>query len=152
MNRATFYFLAALPFLIAAKPASDWKQQALGAAAPYINKANAEWTRAIRTGDAAVLSAPYAEDGIFIGPEGTMFRGKNAVRAMYSRRPTGANVLSATIHSDGRAAADPNDVYEWGTARLTVRRGKKVRQTGGRYLTVWHRDGKRWLITRNIAF
>ena len=22
----------------------------------------------------------------------------------------------------------------------------------GRYLTVWHRSGKQWLITRNIAF
>ena len=35
---------------------------------------------------------------------------------------------------------------------MTVKRGATVRQASGRYLTVWHREGKSWLITRNIAF
>jgi hypothetical protein len=71
---------------------------------------------------------------------------------MYGRRPAKVQVLNASIKSDGRAAADPNDVYEWGTARLTVKRGKTIVERSARYLTVWHRTGKSWLITRNIAF
>lgn len=145
-------FCAAIPFLTAAAPAKDWKSQALKSAAMDIDRANTEWTKAIVTGDAAVLSAPYAADGIFIGPAGKTFHGKAAVRAMYAKRPAGMRVLKATIKSDGRVAHAPDDVYEWGTAHLTIRQGKLVRNTSGRYLTVWHRQGKHWLITRNIAF
>jgi hypothetical protein len=61
-------------------------------------------------------------------------------------------VLKAAIHSDGRAAHDPDDVYEWGTASMTVRRGDVVKSASGRYLTLWHRSNGRWVITRNIAF
>ena len=61
-------------------------------------------------------------------------------------------MLSASIHSDGRIAVDPDDVYEWGSAVMTVERGGEVKQSSGRYLTVWHRNGNEWVITRNIAF
>ena len=149
MNRKLI-LLAAVPGLLAAAP--SWKQQALASAAPFIDKANDEWTRAIVTGDAEVLSAPYARNGIFIGPGGSEVRGKDAVRAMYAKRPTGVKVLKASIKSDGRAAADANDVYEWGTADMSIKRDGRVRHTSGRYLTVWHREGARWTISHNIAF
>ena len=141
-----------MPLLAAAAPTKDWKSHALASAAPDIDRANTEWTKAIVTGDAAVLSAPYAANGVFIGPDGKAVNGKAAVRAMYAKRPSGVKVLRATIKSDGRAAHDANDVYEWGTAQMTIKRGKMIRRASGRYLTVWHRQGKHWLITRNIAF
>jgi ketosteroid isomerase-like protein len=144
------YLLALTPLLIAAT--SPWKQQALDSAAPFIDKANIEWTRAIVVGDAAVLSAPYDDHGIFIGPDGTEVRGKSEVRAMYGKRRGDVQVLKADLESDGRAAADPDDVYEWGKATMTLKRNDKVQQASGRYLTVWHREGKVWLITHNIAF
>ena len=149
MTRKVFV-LAAACFLVAAAP--TWQSQTLASAGPFIDKANTDWSRAIVTGNAAVLSAPYAAKAVFIGPDGTAIHTKAGVRTMYARRPSKVQVLSASIKSDGRAAADPNDVYEWGTARLTVKRGKTVRETSARYLTVWHRTGKTWLITRNIAF
>jgi ketosteroid isomerase-like protein len=154
VRRVAYLLAAATPLLAAAAAPSTgtWKQQALRSAAPDIDRANGEWTRAIVTGDADVLSAPYAANGVFIGPDGTAIHGKAAVRAMYAKRPTGVKVVKATIESDGRAAHDPNDVYEWGTAQMTIKRGKTVRHASGRYLTVWHRQGKHWVITRNIAF
>ena len=151
MNRA-FLLTAALPLLVAAAPARDWKPHALASAAPFIDRANDEWTRAIVTGDADVLSAPYAADGVFVGPDGSTVRGKDAVRAMYAKRRSDVRVRKAKIHSEGRVAPDPDDVYEWGSATMTVQRAGATRSASGRYLTVWHRDGKRWLITRNIAF
>lgn len=142
------FLLAAAPLLVAAAP----KPQALASAAPFIDRANDEWTHAIVAGDADVMSAPYAADGVFIGADGTSIRGKEAVRAMYASRAGDVQVLKASIKSEGRVAADTDDVYEWGTASMTVKRGATVRQASGRYLTVWHREGKSWLITRNIAF
>lgn len=136
--------------LIAAAPPSQ--RQVLAAAAPFIEKANDEWTRAIVTGDADVLSAPYETNGIFIGPDGSEVRGKDGVRAMYAKPRGDLKIIKASIHSDGRVAHDGDDVYEWGTAMMTVQKGDKIRKASGRYLTVWHRDGKRWLISHNIAF
>lgn len=150
MKRVAYIVIASVPLLAAAAP--SWQSQALASAAPFIDKANSEWSRAIVTGNAAMLSAPYAADAVFIGPDGTAIHSKAGVRTMYARRPAKVQVLKASIKSDGRAAADPNDVYEWGTARLTVKRGKTIVERSARYLTVWHRTGKSWLITRNIAF
>lgn len=150
MKRVVSILIASVPLLAAAAP--SWQSQALASAAPFIDKANSDWSRAIVTGNAAMLSAPYAADAVFIGPDGTAIHSKAGVRTMYGRRPAKVQVLNASIKSDGRAAADPNDVYEWGTARLTVKRGKTIVERSARYLTVWHRTGKSWLITRNIAF
>jgi ketosteroid isomerase-like protein len=149
MKREMF-LLAAAPLLLAAAP--SWQAGALSSAAPFIDKANNDWTRAVVTGDADVMSAPYEPNGIFIGPDGTEVRGRDAVRAMYAKPRGDVKIVKATIHSDGRAAHDPDDVYEWGTAVMTVKRGDTVRERSGRYLTVWHRDGARWLISHNIAF
>jgi len=144
------FLLAAAPLIVAASP--QWKQQALSSAAPFIDKANDEWTRAIVSGDPKALSAPYSANAVFIAPDGTAIRGKTGVRTMYARRPPGTKVLHATIRSDGRAAVDPDDVYELGSAQMTVKRSGKESYVVGRYFTVWHRTGKEWLITRNIAF
>ena len=144
------FLLAAALLLIAAAPA--WQQQALSSAAPFIDKANKDWERAIVAGNAAVLSAPYAANGVFIAPDGTAIHGKAGVKTMYARRPSGVKVLRASIHSDGRTAADPDDVYEWGSAQMTLVSKGKQHMVVGRYLTVWHRSGKQWLITHNIAF
>jgi len=150
VKRVVSILIASVPLLAAAAP--SWQSQALASAAPFIDKANSDWSRAIVTGNAAMLSAPYAADAVFIGPDGTAIHSKAGVRTMYGRRPAKVQVLNASIKSDGRAAAYPNDVYEWGTARLTVKRGKTIVERSARYLTVWHRTGKSWLITRNIAF
>ena len=143
-------FMLAAPLLIAAAPTVQ--QPALASAAPFIDKANEDWTRAIVARDFDVLAEPYDTNGIFIGPDGSVSIGKAAVKAMYAARPASLRVLKASIKSDGRIAHDADDIYEWGTATMTVQRGPDVTQASGRFLTVWHRNGRRWLITRNIAF
>lgn len=143
------FLLAVAPLVIAAAP--SWKSEALASAAPFIDKANDEWTRAIISGDANVMAEPYAANGIFIGPDGSEVKGRDAVRSMYAK-PRSARVLKASIKSDGRVAADRDDIYEWGSATMIIERDGKARQASGRYLTVWHRSGKAWEISHNIAF
>ena len=123
-------------------------------ASPFIAKANKEWEAAIQTGDADALSRPYREDGVFVGPDGNAVRGRAAIRAMYTGRAASkARVVAATIQSEGRVAAGPDEVYEWGTGWMFIQSADGTRaKRGGRYLTVWHRqpDGA-WVITRNLA-
>ena len=142
--------LLTAPLLVAATP--SWQQRAVASAAPFIDQANNEWERAIVSGDTKVLSAPYAKDSVFIAPDGTAIHGRSGVRTMYGRRPASTKVLHATIRSVARVAVDPDDVYEWGSAQMRVERKGKASLAVGRYFTVWHRSGKQWLITRNIAF
>jgi ketosteroid isomerase-like protein len=141
---------AAAPLLAAAAP--SWQQTALASAGPFIERANSDWERAIVSGDSKMLSAPYSKDAMFIAPDGTAIHGRTGVRTMYARRPAGTKVLHATLKSDARVAVDPDDVYEWGSAQMRMQRKSKVQYVAGRYLTVWHRSGKQWLIIRNIAF
>lgn len=144
-------FLAVLSMqgiAIAAQPANP-----IAEAAPFIDKANAEWGKAIAVGDVETIVAPYAEDGVFILPDGKAVIGKAAIRQMYSARPARAQIVSASATSDGRVAAGPDDVYEWGNASATLKTAKGLEQRNlGRFLTVWHRQGAKWVISRNLAF
>jgi hypothetical protein len=50
------FVLAAAPLLVAAAP--TWQQRTIASAAPFIDKANSDWSKAIVSGDPDVLSAP----------------------------------------------------------------------------------------------
>ena len=142
-----------LPSAASAAPPGAPADPIVAEAAPFIDRANADWGVAIVKGDPDVLSAPYAADGLFIGPDGKVTAGKAGIRAMYASRPKTVEVLEATAASDGRVAADADDVYEWGTATATLKTPTgTTKKSLGRFLTVWHRQGATWVITRNIAF
>ena len=150
---------AAVPVLwcppaAATVPATLSPDATVRAASPTIDRANAEWEEAIRSGDAEVMARPYAEDGLFILPDGNAVRGRAAIREMYAHRAPGVHVLEAHLHSGGRVAPAPGVVYEWGDAAMRVQRadGTTAERTG-RYLTVWQLDPSgAWTIVRNIAF
>lgn len=138
----------------AAEVTAPQDANAIDAASPFIAKANKEWEAAIQTGDADALSRPYHEDGVFVAPDGNAVRGRAAIRAMYvGRAASKARIVAATIQSEGRVAAGPDEVYEWGSGWMFVQAADGTRsKRGGRYLTIWQRqpDGT-WLITRNLA-
>ena len=138
----------------AAEPPVPRDVNSIDQASPFIAKANKEWEAAIQTGDADALSRPYHEEGVFVGPDGNAVRGRAAIRAMYAGRAASkARIVAATIQSEGRVAAGPDEVYEWGSGWMFIQAADGTRaKRGGRYLTVWHRqaDGT-WVITRNLA-
>jgi uncharacterized protein (TIGR02246 family) len=123
------------------------------AAAPAIDEANADWFRALKAGDAEALAAAYADDGVFIGPDGVAVTGRAAVRDLYAARKGGGALLAGGIESQGRACGGEGLVYEWGRGWLRMRGadGQAVTR-GGPYLTVWKEIGGRWRIVRNMAF
>jgi len=120
-----------------------------------IDKANADWLPALRGKDSGRLAEAYAEDGVFVLPNGQEIVGRPAITAFYRRRVEGlAQVLAGGIHHDGMAQAADGLVYEWGHGgATTVDKEGRRSTTGGPYLTVWKRmaDG-RWAIVRNLVF
>jgi uncharacterized protein (TIGR02246 family) len=109
----------------------------------------------MRRADAAAVAAPYAEDGLFIGVDGTVTRGREAIRNLYAARlATIERVVGGELKSDGSVQVDAALVYEWGHATLVVSKKDGSRaESGGGYLTVWRRNlAGRWEIIRNIVF
>jgi len=144
--------LVLLAFLPAAAVAQSSPEPA---AVRAIERANAEWLPAIQAGDAARIAAPYAEDGVFVLPDGSKVSGRKAVEAMYARRSSsGSRIVDGGITSCGRLASAPGLVLEWGYGRATARAADGTAKTsGGPYVTWWRKaaDGA-WRIERNLAF
>jgi uncharacterized protein (TIGR02246 family) len=123
-------------------------------ATPFIERANSEWSLAMKSGDADAIAEPYAIDAVFVTVDGDAVRGRTAIRDFYRSRLSGKlPVVSATIERQGVAAGDKNLVYEWGVGTVTRRSaGGTLERRGGSYLTVWQRhESGQWEIIRNVV-
>jgi uncharacterized protein (TIGR02246 family) len=144
-----------LALLLAAAAASAQPDCAarIAAARPAIDQANDDWIRAMKAHDAPALAAAYADDGLFILPDGSVIRGRSAVEALYAKSTASAVVTGGAIRSLGTACSAEGLVYEWGEGVLRVRgAGGEEHERGGPYLTVWKDVGGQWRIVRNLTF
>lgn len=129
----------------------------LASARPEIDAANAAWLHGLRQRDAKAIAAAYADSGLFISPDGTVTRGREAIARMYAARfPHLRPIRDGGVVQGGLTVLGPTRVAEWGYAWLDMDpergAGPPVR-SGGTYLTVWDREADgRWRIVRNLAF
>ncbi|MGA0606172.1 SgcJ/EcaC family oxidoreductase [Phenylobacterium sp. VNQ135] len=115
-----------------------------------IDHANDDWLRAMNAGDAAAIAAAYADDGLFLLPDGEVLKGRAAVEGFYAARNTAGTPIEGGITSLGVACGEDGLLYEWGWGEVRVQ-GSEVRRTAP-YLTVWRKVGGQWKIVRNLAF
>jgi len=117
-----------------------------------IEKANSEWGIAMKAGEAAPIAAPYLDDAVFVGPDGSCTRGKAAIEAMYRERFSKRGKALSTRIEPHRVSVDGALAYEWGYGEVTSLADGKPATRGGPYLTVWARqpDGD-WKILRNVV-
>ncbi len=144
-----------LSALAAASLASVAHADDLSEAKPVIEAANADWAPAMRARDAARVAAAYAEDGVYVGPDGSVVVGRAAFEAsLRGKLASMPPVTGGSITQDGLQSIQPGLIYEWGhgALELTTPSGEK-RLSGGRYLSVWRRgDDGVWRIVRNLSF
>ena len=117
-----------------------------------IKKANAEWAGAMKTGDAAVIAAPYTDNAVFVGIDGACVQGKNEIEKLYRARFESAGFATSTSIRSKSLLLDGDLAYESGDAQVGFLKDGKATVSGGRFLTVWQRqpDGG-WKIVRNIV-
>jgi len=117
-----------------------------------IEKANAEWEVAMKAGEAGPIAAPYLDDAVFVGPDGSCTRGKAAIEAMYRERFAARGKALSTRIEPRRVSVDGALACEWGYGEVTSLMDGKPAKRGGAYLTVWARqpDGD-WKILRNVV-
>ncbi len=121
--------------------------------AEAVAKANSEWLTAMKTGDAAVIAAPYAERGMFVFPDGSTIQGRDAVEKMYQTRFEQRGRAVSTSIDSKKLELDGDLAYEWGVATIGMMKDGKPVTAGGRYLTVWQKQASgEWQIFRNLVF
>jgi uncharacterized protein (TIGR02246 family) len=117
-----------------------------------VHKANAEWAEAMKTGDAAVIAAPYTDDAVFVLADGKCLQGRAAIEALYRDGFQKGALASATKIETKNLVRDGDFAYESGYADVSVVRQGKTVTKGGRYLTVWQAQANgAWKIVRNIV-
>ena len=118
-----------------------------------IQKANSEFLTAMKTGDAATIAAPYADQGVFVLPNGTCIQGRTEIEKMYRASFEKAGLAQSTKINSSNIVVDRDLAYESGNAETEVLKNGKLVTNTGRYLTVWQRGAEGgWHIIRNIVF
>jgi uncharacterized protein (TIGR02246 family) len=139
--------------LLAAVPGIARAEDDLAAARATIEAANRDWVKAMQAGDAAAIAAPYADDAVFVLPDGRALVGRAAIEQAMAKGFAGGHASAAELRQEGLRRVAPDLIYEWGWGRTERVDAKGERKSGeGRYVTVWRRgpDG-RWRIVRNLA-
>jgi len=117
-----------------------------------VRKANSDWEKAVTTGDAAAIAAPYADDAVFVLVDGSCVRGRAEIEKMYRVGFEKRGVSASARIESKKLVVDGDLAYESGWGEVRRMTAGKLSSIGGRYLTVWQRgaDGE-WKIIRNIV-
>jgi uncharacterized protein (TIGR02246 family) len=116
-----------------------------------VEKANSDWAAAMKTGDAATIVAPYAEDGIFVAIDGSCIRGRAEIEKMYRERFERNGFAVSTKIEPRSLTMDGELAFELGYAEVGIKKDGTTRVNGGRYFTVWQRISGDWKIIRNLV-
>lgn len=115
--------LALAHSIFAAPPSGDVKLDTA------IQKANSEFLVAVKTGDAATIAAPYAENGLFVLADGTCIQGRTEIEKMCRRGFDKSGPPSSSELDSKNVVLDGDVAYESGNAQVTViKEGKRVTQ------------------------
>lgn len=143
---ATVVFLTVVPAELLAHHSGDPKLDRA------IEKANSEFIVAMKTGDAATIAAPYADDASFIMIDGSCVQGRTEIEKMYRDRFARFGRAQSTKINSKKLVVDNDLAYESGYGEIGLLRDGKLSVNGGRFLTVWQRQTNgEWKILRNVV-
>jgi len=139
MRRAIFAVVATLFLAAAASPGA-----ALAAdARKGVDAGNARWLAGLAAKDAGAVAAVYAEDAILYPPGAGAVSGRKAISAAFEPM-LGAPLSLKTVE----VKQSGDFAVETGTWTLAGPDGKPA--DDGKYIVVWKKVGKGWLMWRDI--
>lgn len=135
----------------AAAPAAAESKE-LAAVRRAIDQGNAQWSEGWLKGDAAKVAALFAADGVQLGGNGKVIKGRQAIQERQKAAMQGADpgvkvtVTTTTIWLDGDTA------YETGKYKYEYTEKGKPGVDEGQYVTVWKRqkDGS-WKLSMDLG-
>jgi uncharacterized protein (TIGR02246 family) len=108
-----------------------------------VDAGNARWIAGLAAKDASAIAAVYAEDAILYPPGAGAVSGRKAIAAAFEP------MLGAPLSLRTSEVKQSGDyAVETGTWTLAGPDGKPA--DDGKYVVVWKRSGKSWLMWRDI--
>lgn len=117
-----------------------------------ITRANSEFEVAMTKGDIRPIVAPYTDDAVFVGFDGTSVKGKAQIESLYRERFARSGPALETRIESEQLILDGDLAYERGRGSITRNESGKRVTDWARFFTIWQRqpDGS-WLIFRNVV-
>ncbi|MDX6385754.1 MAG: hypothetical protein QOK48_3327 [Blastocatellia bacterium] len=133
-------------------PAVTGTPDALAEVRRAIDKGNAQWSEGWAKGDAAMVAAIFAEDGVQLAGNGKIIKGRQQIMERQKTAMQGADpgvkvtVTTVSVWLDGDTA------YETGKYLYEYSEKGKPGKDEGRYVTIWkrQRDGS-WKLSMDMG-
>ncbi len=114
-------------------------------AAATIRRAGEDWARHWNAGELEEVAALYAEDAVYLPPHHEAVHGRDAIRE-YLKAPIRHGVSDLAFNVTYIKQQGPV-AWDVGTYRMTVpHAGGTNKEDHGKYLSVWKRVGRNWLL------
>ncbi len=116
-----------------------------------IAAAGSGWDNAYNAANADAIVALYADDAVLMPPGSPGFRGKAAMKEYFSADMAQAQAagMSVAVESAEGAIGVAGDLG-WRSGTFSVQDKSGATVDMGKWVEVWHREGGRWLIIRDI--
>ncbi len=127
------------------KTARQLKKRQVLLAASMIRRIGDDWAHRWNEGDLEGVVAAYAEDAVYLPPHHGAVHGRELIR-QYLKGPLSHGVKDLSF---GVTYVKQQGPIAWdvGTYRMSIpQRDGTVKEDYGKYLTVWRRVGKTWVI------
>jgi uncharacterized protein (TIGR02246 family) len=117
-----------------------------------IDKGNAQWSEGWAKGDAAMVAAIFAEDGVQLASSGKLIKGRQQILdrqkvAMQGADP-GVKVTVTTVN----VWLDGDTAYETGKYKYEYTEKGKPGTDEGRYVTIWkHQKDGSWKLSMDMG-
>lgn len=126
---------------------STTRAQSNAALEKALMSAQSDFSSYFGSGNVSAISEMYAIDAEVVAPDGTLIRGREAIREFW-RGYRDRGYRSFQVRNREVAGAGPGFAYSAGTCLSTKSDGALEQR---RYMVIWKRDGSNWLIFRTIA-
>lgn len=114
-------------------------------AAATIRRIGDDWARHWNAGELDGVVAAYAEDAVYLPPHHEAVHGRDSIRE-YLKAPLSHGVSDLAFEVTYIKQQGPI-AWDVGTYRMTIPQSDGTKKEDhGKYLTVWRRVGKNWLI------
>jgi uncharacterized protein (TIGR02246 family) len=117
-----------------------------------IDKGNAQWSEGWAKGDAAMVAAIFADDGIQLAGSGKIFKGPKQIMERQKAAMAGADPGVKVTVTTVNVWLDGDTAYETGKYKYEYTEKGKPGTDEGRYVTIWKRqkDGS-WKLSMDMG-
>jgi uncharacterized protein (TIGR02246 family) len=128
------------------------ESEALKAVRSAIDKGNAQWSEGWAKGDATMVAAIFAEDGVQLAGNGKIIKGRKQIAELQKAGMSGADPGVKVTVTTTQMWLDGDTAYETGKYKYQYTDKGKPGKDEGRYVTIWkHQKDGSWKLSMDMG-